>query len=151
MAESSPPSRSVVHPPSLSPDGRWLLYQSDRSGEHNVFVRPFPEVDQGLVQVSLDGGTEPRWARSGAEVFYRDADGQMVAATVGAEEGFRVTARDVLFDASPYWSDPAAQQYDVAPGDERFIMLERQPGSGSLVVIWNWLAGVKARLEAEGG
>jgi len=144
------PEPATEQAPSLSPDGRWLLYQSDRLGEHNVFVRPFPGVDQGLVQVSLAGGTEPRWARSGTEIFYRDADGQMVSAQVDADTGFRVTARDVLFDASAYWSDPAAQQYDVAPDDQRFIMLERQPGSGSLVVIWNWLDGVKARLREEG-
>ena len=132
--------------PSLSPDGRWLLYQSDRSGDHNVFVRPFPNVDDGLVQISLTGGTEPQWATSGNEIFYRDAIGQLVSARVEAGAALRVTAREVLFDALPYWSDPAAPQYDVAPDDERFIMLEREPGSTSLVVVWSWLDGVKARL-----
>jgi hypothetical protein len=133
--------------PSLSPDGRWLLYQSDRSGEHNVFVRPFPNVADGLVQISQAGGIEPQWGPSGEEIFYRDANGWMVSAKVEAGGALRVTARDPLFDASRYWSDPAAQQYDVAPDGERFLMLEREPGSSSLVVVWNWIESVKARFE----
>lgn len=133
--------------PSLSPDGRWLLYQSDRSGEHNVFVRPFPNVGDGLVQISQAGGTEPQWAPSGEEIFYRDTNGWMVSAKIEAGDALRVTAREPLFDASAYWSDPAAQQYDVAPDGEHFLMLERERGSRSLLVVWNWIEAVKARFE----
>jgi hypothetical protein len=73
-----------------------------------------------------------------------------VPAKVEAGSALRVTVRDVLFDAPRHGSDPAAQPYDVAPDDPRFIMLQRQPGSASLVVVWNWLDAVKARF-AEGG
>ncbi|UCC24763.1 MAG: hypothetical protein JSU98_13660 [Gemmatimonadales bacterium] len=58
-----------------------------------------------------------------------------------------MTARDPLFDASPCWSDPAAQQYDVAPDGERFLMLERESDSFSMVVVWNWIESVRARFE----
>ncbi len=125
--------------PSLSPDGRWLLYQSDRTGQHEVYVRPFPEVDDGLQQISLDGGTEPRWAHSGREIFYRDDEGRMVAVQVEAgDRELQTLDHDVLFDATPFWSDPASQQYDVAPDDQRFLMLRGEAGRNNLVVSWNW-------------
>jgi hypothetical protein len=74
----------------------------------------------------------------------------MVSAKVDVGTTLRVTETEVLFDATRYWSDRAAQQYDVEPGDRRFLMLQRMRGSTrSLVVVWNWLDGVKERFEEE--
>ena len=56
--------------PAISPDGRWLAYESDESGRAEVYVRPFPAVDQGLWAISTSGGSEPRWARDGRELFF---------------------------------------------------------------------------------
>jgi serine/threonine-protein kinase len=58
----------------VSPDGRWLAYDSDESGKLEVYVRPFPTVDAGRWQVSTGGGAQPVWARSGRELFYRSGD-----------------------------------------------------------------------------
>ena len=55
----------------ISPDGRWLAYQSNSSGAFEVYVRPFPDVARGQWQVSTAGGTEPLWARDSRELFYR--------------------------------------------------------------------------------
>ena len=53
----------------VSPDGRWLAYESDESGQLEIYVRPFPDVDGGgLWQVSTGGGTQPLWVRSGREL-----------------------------------------------------------------------------------
>jgi eukaryotic-like serine/threonine-protein kinase len=139
---------AIEEAPSLSPDGRWLLYQSDRSGEREVYVRPFPNVEDGMYQVSVEGGTEPRWARSGNEIFYRDATGQMTAAQVTTSSSFRVTDREVLFDATLYWSDPAVQQYDVAADDQRFIMLQREPGATAFVLVLDWIQELRAEMNA---
>ena len=54
----------------ISPDGRWLAYESNASGRFQIYVRPFPDVDGGQWQVSTDGGTQPLWARNGEELFY---------------------------------------------------------------------------------
>ena len=54
----------------VSPDGRWLAYQSNEFGRFEVYVRPFPDVDQGHWQVSTGGGLAPLWARSGEELFF---------------------------------------------------------------------------------
>ena len=56
----------------LSPDGRWIAYDSDVSGRYEVWVRPFPSVSAGLHQVSTSGGTTPAWSPDGSEVYYRE-------------------------------------------------------------------------------
>ena len=53
----------------LSPDGRWLAYQSNESGRDEIYVRPFPDVTGGRWQVSTGGGRSPLWARTGGELF----------------------------------------------------------------------------------
>ena len=67
----------------LSPDGRWLAYQSDESGEAEIYVRPFPNISSGKWTVSLGGGRVPLWAHNGRELFYlhgRGAASRMMAA-----------------------------------------------------------------------
>src|SRR5204862_7655544 len=54
----------------ISPDGRWLAYESNSSGPFEIYVRPFPNVGGGEWQVSTALGTRPLWARSGRELFY---------------------------------------------------------------------------------
>lgn len=57
--------------PNVSPDGRWLAYTSDESGQRQVFVRPFPNVDDGKWQVSRNGGASPLWGPDSRELFYQ--------------------------------------------------------------------------------
>ena len=68
----------------VSPDGRWLAYESNSSGPFEIYVRPFPNVGGGQWQVSTAGGTQPLWARSGKELFYVGADGALLRVPVEA-------------------------------------------------------------------
>ena len=77
----------------VSPDGRWLAYESNRSGAYEVYVQPFPAVDRGLWQVSTGGGTQPLWARNGRELFYVAPDGALM--------GVPVEARGSVWSAGP--------------------------------------------------
>ena len=70
------------HNAEVSPDGRWMAYQSNESGADEVYVRPFPKVNDGRWQISTGGGTRPAWARSGREIFYLKADGSLIAVPV---------------------------------------------------------------------
>ena len=72
----------------LSPDGRWLAYASNESGRFQVYVRPFPDVNAGRWQISVNGGNEPHWAHSGRELFFRDEKGNLVAMAVTTSPGF---------------------------------------------------------------
>jgi serine/threonine-protein kinase len=65
--------------PVLSPDGRWLTYQSNKTGRFEIYVRPFPLTGQGEVAVTDEGGTRPVWARDGSELYYWTAGRTSVA------------------------------------------------------------------------
>jgi serine/threonine-protein kinase len=137
--------------PAVSPDGRWLAYVSDESGRDEVYVRPFPRVSEGRWQVSKDGGTEPRWAHSGRELFYRmpgtDGAGSMMAEEVVTTPVFAATALRPLF-ADSFLTDDTHHLYAVARDDRRFLMWRpvagEQEAPGTLVLAEHWLKGVVA-------
>lgn len=141
-AESSPLVVSTFDEvaPALSPDRRWLAYVSARSGEPNVYVRPFPGADTET-RVSVNGGTEPVWGRNRPELYYRNGAGDMVAVPVLAGPEFRTGPEQVLFASTPYRSDFFHAAYDVTDDGERFVMI-RVSDKGSLdeelVVVENW-------------
>ena len=134
----------------LSPDGRWLAYVSNLSGRDEVEVRPFADPRVRRVTVSTNGGTEPVWARSSSELFYRDGEGWMTVATVTTGESFAVTERRRLFDARGYGSSPSHRVYDVSLDDRRLVMLRfadlEDPRGGDLVLVENWFAFLRAAI-----
>jgi Tol biopolymer transport system component len=71
----------------LSPDGRWLAYQSNESGQNEVYVRPYPNVDPGRWQVSTEGGITPAWSRDGRELFYVAGDARLMAVATTQSPG----------------------------------------------------------------
>jgi serine/threonine-protein kinase len=127
--------------PRISPDGRWLAFTTNESGRDEVVVQPFPGPG-GRVQVSSGGGSEPVWSRDGGRLFFR-GEGQIMAATVRTEQGFRVMARDALFpDRFVFATNPHAN-YDVMPDGSHFIFIE-PTSEGSMVVVANWKAVLHA-------
>ena len=122
----------------VSPDGRWLAYVSNESGQDEVYVRAFPRPGSAVL-VSTGGGREPRWAPSGRELFYRNQEG-MVATAVHASSSFRLGRRMVLFNTDPYLSSTIRAAYDVHPDGRRFLMVRQGSGRTELVVVLNSLA-----------
>ena len=124
--------------PALSPDGRWLAYQSDESGRQEIYVRSWPALG-AKVQVSQSGGTEPAWSRDGRELFFRSGGGaepMLAAATfevVGAE--LRVRTRTSLFGVASYEFATPHRNYDVFPDGRSFAMVRQgRPGQLAEVV-----------------
>ena len=66
----------------VSPDGRWLAYESDSSGQFEIYVMPFPNVNAGQWRISTAGGTRPLWAPNGQELFFVAPDGALMAVRV---------------------------------------------------------------------
>jgi hypothetical protein len=137
------------HHARLSPDVRWVAYASDESGRDEVYVRPFPSGD-GQWQISSAGGTDPRWRGDGKELFFIEADGNMMAASVsadtdGARLEFRPASPRQLFDTRvralsptvPFWS------YDVTPDGTRFLVASPVDSSPTLNVVVNWTTALK--------
>jgi serine/threonine-protein kinase len=142
--------------PALSPDGRWLAYASNETGRFEVYVRPFPDVNARRVQVSQSGGTEPRWGHSGRELFYRNGAGALVSASVVPAAAFTLGTQTALFDAGPFYFGESSRSYDVAPGDQRFVFLQRAQQTKTaaarpdkLVEVVNWATEVRAKLAGE--
>jgi serine/threonine-protein kinase len=133
--------------PALSPDGQWLAYTSDESGINEIYVRPFPETARAKRQVSLHGGTEPLWAHSGRELFYRNSTGDMVAVEITTQPTFAAGRQTVLFAGTAYAQDDTHRQYDVSPDDRRFLMIRERGGErGSLVLVDNWFQELIAKV-----
>jgi Tol biopolymer transport system component len=108
----------------FSPDGRWVAYQSNESGQFEIYVRPFPGPG-GQWQVSTTGGISPRWRHDGKELYYLSPAGQLMAAAVAASaKTFASEAPVVLFNAPVVNGGTPGDfrpQYDVA-ADGRFLI-----------------------------
>jgi serine/threonine-protein kinase len=70
----------------FSPDGRWIAYQSDKTGGFEIYVRPFPGPGADL-RVSSNGGAQPRWNPRGQELFYVAADDRLMAVPMVEQSG----------------------------------------------------------------
>ncbi len=141
--------------PELSPDGRWLAYESDASGQFEIFVRPFPNVDEGRWPVSTGGGVQPLWARDGGELFYRIAGGGVVAVAIETNPRFRPGPPAVVFEGNYYLGgDAGRRNYDISPDGERFLMIKdnavadgtEAEAEAQVVLVLNFFEELKARV-----
>jgi hypothetical protein len=131
----------------LSPDGRWLAFQSAQRDTWEVHVRPFPSFDADY-RLSADGGDEPAWSADGKELYFRRGPDMMVVKVPapGATGGW--PPAQVLFTGGFARDHFGDQSYDVTR-DGRFLMM--RPAGSSQVhvqVVFDWLAEVRARLAA---
>jgi len=112
----------VESKPTFSPDGRFVAYESNESGQMEIYVRPFPEPG-GRWQVSNAGGGEPRWSPKGGELFYRN-DGALMAVSYSVEGGSfqRGTPRELFSET--FFSQQLVRWYDVFPDGEHFLMMQ---------------------------
>jgi serine/threonine-protein kinase len=110
----------------LSPDRKWLVYESDESGrQFEIYVRPFPDVARRREQISVDGGRFPRWSRTGNELFYVDLEGSMTAVPFRGTPDARIGQARKLFTREKPPQGRAGWPYDISARDERFIFLDR--------------------------
>ena len=141
----------------LSPDGRWMAYESNELGQLEVYVRPFPDVTGGRWQVSSGDGGWPLWSPEGRELFYVGSEG-MMAVTIETEPTFTQGTVNQLFDLSPYWRPPGGvtgRMIDISPEGDRFLMLKAAGGSDktaettSIIVVQNWFEELKERVPTD--
>ncbi|MCH8254191.1 MAG: serine/threonine-protein kinase [Gemmatimonadetes bacterium] len=135
---------------SLSPDGRWLAYSSNETGQGEIYVRPFPIDDSAPILVSRVGGLNPLWAHSGEELFYIDAGYGMVAVKVETGAEFRVLERETLFTVSPRSRQGDLDTaYDLSPDDQRFLMVRSVrsvTGESRTIMVQNFFEVLKERV-----
>jgi eukaryotic-like serine/threonine-protein kinase len=124
---------------SLSPDGRWVAYQSDESSRAEIFVRE-ASGKGGRWQVSSEGGEEPRWSPKGDELYYRN-DRRFMAAHIVPGPVFQYAPPRMLFDGLFNLRAESGVSYDVDPAGNRFLMIRLASddvATSSVRVITNW-------------
>ncbi len=146
------PRSGRVGAPRFSPDGRWIAYTTTETGNNQIVIRPFPDVNKGIWQVPGVGGAEPVWRRDGKELFYLAGDGTMIAVPVTLGTSVQFGQPQALFKTNlPPQTNPPQYQYD-ASSDGNFFLLnllaEEGPKSSpplvpdasrdSLTVVINW-------------
>jgi serine/threonine-protein kinase len=145
FADSASGSRSRYCCGVFSPDGRWMAYQSNESGQPEIYVTPYPGPG-ARIGISSEVGAKPIWARDGRELFYRNGR-RLMAVDVRTVPEFTAGKPRLLF-AGNY-----APSYDVSPDGKRFLMIklpERQPTpTDQLTVVVNWFEELRRRVPAE--
>jgi eukaryotic-like serine/threonine-protein kinase len=142
---TSPFDHSVAD---LSPNGKWIAVQSNESGNYEVYVRPFPDVNSGRWQVSSNGGTFPGWSRDGRELFYVATDGRLVSVSVETEPSF-IAGKISQVVKPGFWpgTGTSGRPYDVSPDGKRFLMIKPFDDAASsatrIVVVQNWFEELK--------
>jgi eukaryotic-like serine/threonine-protein kinase len=145
----------VQHQPAISPDGKYMAYMSAESGDMEVYVRPFPEVNKGKWPISTGGGESPLWSPDGRELFYRNGSAVMAVA-VNTKPTFSAGKPKMLFQgtyATGYNDSPA---WDISPDGKRFLMI-KQPTQAAATstavaarprinIVVNWFEELKQRV-----
>ena len=121
----------------LSPDGRWLAYVSNESGQNEIYVRPFPGPDRRWT-VSTQGGTQPVWNPNAKELFYRTGDKMMAVAITTTPEVKLSTPRLLFENKYAFGRGITIPNYDVTPDGRHFIMVKDEGGAARLNVVLNW-------------
>ena len=108
----------------VSPDGRWLAYGADDSGQTEIYVRPYPDVSKGRWMVSTGGGHQPLWSRDGRELFYLSPENRLIR--VGVDRGASWSATTpgmVLEEEFVPASVGIGRQYDVSLDGKQFLVV----------------------------
>ena len=147
----------------ISPDGKWIAYEARDVGDgvSQVFVRPFPDLNSGRVQISTTDGHMPSWSRNGRELFYvsnadqRDAGAALMSVPVRSGDARSASTPVKLFDSPALLRQFGSERtYDASPDAQRFLVISartRQAATAAplrFVVVQNWHEELKRTLPA---
>ena len=129
----------------ISPNGKWIAYESDESTRREVYAQAYPKATTKW-QISVDGGRYVRWSPKGDEIFFLTDEGVMMAAAVREEGAALAPSKPaVLFKANPLLANHRGSAldipYDVTRDGQRFIVNERLASGTTqppINVILNW-------------
>jgi Tol biopolymer transport system component len=144
--------------PRISPDGRWLAYTSNESGQNEIYVRPYPDVDSGRWQISNNGGDSALWSPDGRELFYRNGE-EVMAVPLTNKPAFSVESPKVLFQGSYVPANHINGSlelgpWEISPDGKRFLMMKAagadatagSKGPRKINIVVNWFEELKRRV-----
>jgi Tol biopolymer transport system component len=136
--------------PAISPDGHWLAYTSNSSGQNEVYVRPYPGPG-ALIPISNRGGTAPVWHPSERELFYC-LEKKMMVVTYKTKPTFQAGIPEQLFERDHVLNASRwGRMYDLSPDGRRFLMIKdnySQIATREIHVVVNWFEELKEKMAA---
>jgi len=130
----------------FSPDGKFVAYASDETGNSEIFISPFPAFDSKW-QVSRGGGEEPRWRGDGKELFYLAPDRKLIVVDIKTSPSFEVGSPVPLFLTSPQPPVSALHffSYDVTADGQKFLINTRTatPNAAAVSILLNWSSEIE--------
>jgi len=139
--------------PRLSPDGKYMAYMSAESGQMQIFVRPFPDVDKGRWQISTSPGESPLWAPDGKALFYLSEDGAVMEVPVDTGSTFTAGKPRMLFKGNYIMGYGESPSWDIHPDGKRFLMMKGPQAAASanaerrkINIVLNWFEELKQRV-----
>jgi len=137
----------------ISHDGRWMAYQTNRSGRTEVFVRPYPALNEEW-RISTAGGGEPLWSSDDRELFYRSPTGAIMCVTVQPGDSWAASAPKQVLPGDGLrvgGDDFPMRTYDVSRDGRRFLVLKNAPmqkreSGPHMIVVQNWFEELKRRV-----
>jgi serine/threonine protein kinase len=149
--------------PTISPDGRWMAYSSTESTgvafKGDVFMRPFPDVDQGKWQVSTGGGSSPLWSPDGRELYYLSNENDLMVVSVQTEPSPILGTPKILFESTYLGlTSTSGTPYDIHPDGKRFLMIKPPASADSestaetprkIIIVTNWFEELKQRVSVD--
>jgi serine/threonine protein kinase/Tol biopolymer transport system component len=151
------PAKYSVEWAILSPDGKWIAYDSDESGRPEVYVAPYPALEP-RERISTDGGLHPLWARDGRELYYRMGTSpeemeqrflgqktRVMAVSIETKPAFKAGQPRMLFEG-PYFE--SGHDIAVTPDGKGFVLIrenDTQAGPREIQVVVNWPDELKQR------
>ncbi len=152
-------TKFVEGQPKISPDDRYIAYLFSSTDENEVYVRPFPDVDTGIWQVSQGGGHSPLWSPDGRKLFYISNDDFVMEVDVETKPKFVKGTPKILFKFKYTGvSTNGGTPWDIHPDGKRFLMMKgpgtdtgagQQSPSKKITVIQNWFEELKERVPVE--
>ena len=137
--------------PTFSPDGEWVAFTSDRSGQEEVYVKLF-RGEGTAKRISKAGGSQPRWAPDGKELFYRKGR-KMIRVVTQLNQTIEVGMPQTLFEGDyNHGLNRVVRNYDVAPDGQYFMMIQSDEDEGGpthLNVVLNWFEELKQAVRPE--
>jgi Tol biopolymer transport system component len=126
---------AVETQPVLSPDNRWIAYTSDRSGNPEVYVQPFPDVDRGIWQVSIDGGAEAVWSPAGDRIYFRRGAAGIFAVDVSSSPVFSAGAPYRVLSPGQLTGAFHSRGWMLSPDGNRVLVVSAQEGEGRIRLV----------------
>jgi serine/threonine-protein kinase len=135
---------------SFSPDGRWLAYSSNESGDFEVYVRPFPDTG-GKWQISTGGGRYPKWSRTSKELFYRTPDSKIMVVRYSVSGESFGPGKAQLWSPGQFTERLGTVNFDIHPDGKRFVVLKtarskEEASASKLVFVFNFFYELRRKV-----